>query len=128
MQKGSADVSHLIAVFEQLRNDYGFEEVRIIIGAGLRHKVETTEFDRLRTRFEEEKRKTGHGVLHQAPAGINDDDFIIDHAVKENYLILTNDLYRDYQEKHPEMKCEVQGRLVKYMIIDDKLRIVSYPS
>lgn len=127
MPYGSANVTQLSNSYDQLISDYGFEDVKIIIGSGLWRKVNKQDFESLTKRFESERAIRGHGILFQAPAKQNDDTFIIDYAINEDYLILSNDLYRDHLEERPEDSTEIQRRLVKYMVIDNGLRIVEFP-
>ena len=122
-----ADLSQLTLAYRQLRTKYGFNTIRIIVGAGLRHKAGLESFEELQRVFEKEKEKRGSRILFQAPARTNDDTHIITYAIENDCLILTDDLYRDYLSAHPHHSKEVERRLVKYMIMDGSLIITGYP-
>lgn len=107
-QQGSSN--QLLNAYNTLKDDFGFEEIVIIIGAGLRHH--TSDFDKLEP-FIEQK------IIRTAPAGTSDDFYIIQHAMDNDMLILTNDMYRDFKEKYPEWKEQIEMRRVTFMVNPD---------
>lgn len=117
-QQGSAQ--QLLNAYNILKNDFGFEDVAIIIGAGLKHH--TSDFDKLEP-FIKQK------IILTAPAGTSDDFYIIQHATDNDMLILTNDMYRDFKEKYPEWKEQIEMRRVTFMVNpDDKtVRLGQFP-
>jgi hypothetical protein len=53
----------------------------------------------------------------QSPAGVDDDWFIIQHGLKHNSYIITNDLYSEYKEKGEEYKEYIDNHSIRYSII-----------
>ena len=100
-------VNKLIQLYNELQKKYKFEKVIIFISAALKYDVH--DFDDLKPLI---KKK----VVRETPAGVSDDYFVIQFAIKDNALILTNDLFRDWKEKYPELKNEIQKRSVTFMI------------
>jgi len=127
MPNRSADVYQLMAAYDQLLSIYGFKQIKILIGPGLRHSVTERDFKELLKKFEDGGARGEEKMLYQAPAGENDDSFIIDYAIEHDSLILSNDLYRDHIERHAGDRVEIQRRLVKYMIMDGDLIISRFP-
>lgn len=103
----------------------GYEPVSIIVGAGLRHSMKKEKYENMEKYFQNIGEKNQKTVFQQAPAGHDDDDFIIKMAIENDSRILTNDLYRDFIEKDPKMKSEIESRLVKYMFNPEKHNLVT---
>nr|HML25505.1 hypothetical protein [Methanomethylovorans sp.] len=93
-----------------LKDKYGFEDVTIIVGAGLRHDVPD---------FEELQPYIDKKIASQAPAGVSDDKFIIQRAIEKDLMIMTNDLYREFRDLDPMYAKEIQRRRTAYMIDPD---------
>ena len=55
--------------------------------------------------------------ISQAPAGVDDDWFIIKYALDNDSYIITNDLYRDYKEKYTQYKRFIESHLIHYNIL-----------
>ena len=53
----------------------------------------------------------------EAPADVDDDWFILKFAIEQNSLIISNDLFRDYQEKYPQYGGIINKITVKYSFI-----------
>ena len=106
--QGSA--KQLINVYKSLKEDYEFNEIAIIIGAGLRHH--TPDFEKLEPYIEND-------IVRQAPAGTSDDFYIIQFAIDNDMLILTNDMYREFKEKYPELKTDIEMRRITFMVNPD---------
>ncbi|MFX0170300.1 MAG: hypothetical protein ACFE9L_00110 [Candidatus Hodarchaeota archaeon] len=100
-------VKKLIELYNELQKKYKFKRIIIFISAALKYDV--SDFDDLKPLI---KKK----IVRETPAGVSDDYFIIQFAIKDNTLILTNNLFRDWKEKYPEMKNEIQKRRVTFMI------------
>jgi hypothetical protein len=109
-KNGDGSIKQLLQAYDDLINKYGFDEVRIIVGAGLRHTVPD---------FEELQPYIDKKIAAQAPAGVSDDEFIITIAREKNFLILTNDLYREFRNIDPICEKEIQRRRTAYMIDPD---------
>lgn len=109
-----ASADQLMQAYRDLR-DQGFDPIFIFVGAGLRHAVAKDAYKSMERYFQKIRKKTGRAIFNQAPAGTDDDHFIIQFAIDRNLLILTNDRYRDTIQKHPGMKDQIEARLMKYM-------------
>jgi hypothetical protein len=107
-QHGSAE--QLLNTYNTLKNDFGFEDIVIIIGAGLRHH--TSDFSKLEPFIKQ-------NIIRAAPAGTSDDFYIIQYAMDNDMLILTNDMYRDFKGKDPEWKEQIEMRRVTFMVNPD---------
>lgn len=128
MESGIADFAQLLSVYRQLLSKYGFSQVKVIIGPGMRHKEGPKPFEWLEMKFNTEKDRRKATVFYQAPAGTSDDAFIINFAIENDYLILTNDRYLDHKTARPRDRSEIDRRLVKYMVIDGNLSITGFPA
>jgi hypothetical protein len=124
----SANARQLMKAYDDLVSVYGFKSVYVVVGAGLWRSMPKEEWDALVHHFHERAISEGRpAVMLQAPAGANDDAFIIGLALNDDYLILTNDLFRDHLQRHPDWEVDIRMRLVKYMFLEDRLRIESWP-
>lgn len=117
------DIEQLMLVFSQLRSIYGFDDVRIVVKASLRHEVDPKEYDRLIARLNRASKGRAGDVLHEVPPGGSDDLTVIRFAIDNSYMILSNDRYRDHIQRHPEYAQPLAGKLMKYVIIDGRLII-----
>jgi len=104
-QHGSAE--QLLNAYNTLKNDFGFKNIVIIIGAGLRHH--TSDFSKLEPLIKQ-------NIIRVAPAGTSDDFYIIQYAVDNDMLILTNDMYRNFKDKDSEWKTQIEMRRVTFMV------------
>lgn len=104
-QHGSAQ--QLLNAYNSLKNDFGFKDIVIIIGAGLRHH--TSDYSKLEPFIKQ-------NIIRTAPAGTSDDFYIIQYAIDNDMLILTNDMYRDFKEKYSEWKEQIEMRRVTFMV------------
>lgn len=57
----------------------------------------------------------------------NDDRFIVKLAYESDGIVVSNDMYRDLQEKEPEWKRFIEERLLMYSFVNDK-SVVTHPS
>jgi hypothetical protein len=90
------------------------ENIYIIFGSGLHHHIS------------DEERKIYDNLLQkrnnvQAPAGADDDWFIIQHGLKHNSYIITNDLYSEYKEKGEKYKDYIEKHSIRYSIIGNDI-------
>jgi hypothetical protein len=102
-----ASSEKLIRLYKELRDPYKFKEIIIVISAAFKHN--SKDFNKL-SRFIKRK------IIRETPAGASDDYFIIQQAIQMNALILTNDLFRDWKKKYPELKDEIEKRRVTFFI------------
>lgn len=109
-KKGEGSIKQLLQAYHDLKDKYGFEDVTIIVGAGLRHDVPD---------FEELQPYIDKKIASQAPAGVSDDKFIIQRAIEKDLMIMTNDLYREFRDLDPMYAKEIQRRRTAYMIDPD---------
>ncbi|GAJ16666.1 unnamed protein product, partial [marine sediment metagenome] len=70
------------------------KNILIIFGAGLRHYIPPRDKELYEALLQERTNS-------QAPAGRDDDWFIIQYAYEHNSYIITNDRYLEYREKSP---------------------------
>ena len=70
-----ASAKQLYQAYDDLLN-LGFKQVFIIIGAGLRHSMGRDEFLGMEQYFSDLSIEKGFAILNQAPAGMDDDEFI----------------------------------------------------
>lgn len=96
--------------------DLGIPEKNIIIlfGSGLRHHIPPRD-KQLYSKLLTEKN------INQAPAGRDDDWFIIQFALKNNSLIITNDRFLDYREKYPKYESFIDSHSVRYSVIGNDI-------
>jgi hypothetical protein len=127
-EKNTASADQVMQAYNDLK-DLGFEKVYIFTGAGLRHAIGKDTYKEMERYFRRIGKKTKTEIFHQAPAGTDDDQFIINFAIKSDLLILTNDLYRDAIQKNPELEGQIKGRLIKFMFNPESkaLMITNYP-
>jgi hypothetical protein len=120
LKDGQGSAEQLINVYNSLKKYYGFDGIVILIGAGLRHH--TPDFEKLKPYID-------NNVVREAPAGTSDDFYIIQFALDNDMLILTNDMYRDFKEKHLELKGQIDMRRVTFMINPDgSLSLGEFPN
>jgi hypothetical protein len=86
------------------------ENIFIIFGSGLHHHISDEE----RVLYDDLLQKRNNV---QAPAGADDDWFIIQHGFKHNSYIITNDLYAEYKEKGDKYKDYIENHSIRYSII-----------
>jgi hypothetical protein len=86
------------------------ENIFIIFGSGLHHHITDEE-----KRIYDDLLQKRNNV--QAPAGADDDWFIIQHGLKHNAYIITNDLYSEYKEKGENYKDYVESHSIRFSII-----------
>ncbi len=110
LKDGQGSAEQLINAYTSLQRDYDFDEIIIIIGSGLRWY--TPDFEKLNY-FIDSK------VVREAPAGEDDDFFIIQFALDNDMLILTNDRFVDWKARYPELEVQIEMRRVAFMIKPD---------
>jgi len=87
----------------------------IIFGAGVRHYVSN------RDHYEYEKLIQTRNV-NQAPAGRDDDWFIIKNALDKNGYIITNDRYNKYREKYPQYEDFIEDHSIHFVILGNDIQ------
>ena len=111
--------------YQELKGSYGFSKVFVIAGPRLRKDMGEEEHASMGRWFADESRRTGTTILLEDAVG--DDRSIIDLAVDEDLLLLTNDRFQDLVRDDPELKFEVGTRTVRYTIVEGKLIIERWP-
>ena len=86
------------------------KNILIIFGAGLRHYIPTRDKELYESLLQERTNS-------QAPAGRDDDWFIIQYAYNHNSYIITNDRYLEYREKSPSYKHFIDSHSIRYSVI-----------
>jgi len=93
-------------VTESLK-DKGFKEIIAIVGASLRHSI--TDKDT----FNELKKE---GILLEAPAETDADNFIIKYTKRKNAFVVSNDAFRDWKEKDPWINENIDNLRIRFLI------------
>lgn len=108
---GKPSIRNVIKCMKKLQK-MGIPEknILIIFGSGVRHKLPLGEINQ----YEDLIRKQ---TIQQAPAGRDDDWFIINFALENNSYIITNDGYYDYREKYPQNTAFIDSHSIRYNIL-----------
>ncbi|MBD3253766.1 MAG: hypothetical protein GF383_01670 [Candidatus Lokiarchaeota archaeon] len=108
-----ASISDVLICKEELKR-YGIPDkyIFVVFGAGLRHYVSEKEIDIYESLLEEDN-------VSQAPAGRDDDWFIISFAKKRGSFIVTNDKYREYKDKSEELNEFLKKHCIRFSIIGE---------
>lgn len=85
-------------------------EIHVFVDAATRHRMDNADRDR----FEQDEKRRRY---FQTPAGVEADAFILDHAEKCGAIVVTGDLYRDYEARHPWVRRAGNGRMIAAMRI-----------
>lgn len=106
------DGRRLRAAVEQLTADFG-DRARLIVfvDASLRHQVT----DDVKTWLDSE---TARGVVKPAPAGVNADPFILEWTNSNNAIVISNDMFKEFEDRYPWIKTQGSGRCVAAMFDD----------
>jgi hypothetical protein len=107
-KSGKARASSLATMRNTLM-EMGFKPI-IIVDASLRHAIDDP--DQLEKMFDRNE------VL-QAPAGTDADYFVLETARREDCKIITNDRFKDYQDKFEN----IREKRVPYMIVNDEIQL-----
>ncbi|MFW9996499.1 MAG: protease Lon-related BREX system protein BrxL [Candidatus Odinarchaeota archaeon] len=95
----------IVMLYHWLKNSFGMD-IQIFVSSALKHFAK--DFSELQGLID-----TGH--VQETPAGVSDDYFIINYAVQTDSLILSNDRYKEWKEKYPNLKEEIDKRRVTYV-------------
>lgn len=88
-ENGGPKIDNILAVDRELK-DKGYEPI-IIVDASLQYEIDDAEhFETL----------INNQTIRQAPAGTDADFFILETAREHKAKIVTNDRYKDYQDKY----------------------------
>ena len=90
------------------------KNILIIFGAGLRHYIPTRDKELYESLLRERTNS-------QAPAGRDDDWFIIQYAYNHNSYIITNDRYLEYREKSLNYKHFIDFHSIRYSVIGNDI-------
>ncbi len=106
-----AKINDVLRCKEKLMS-YGVPEENIIIlfGAGIRHNLAKIDLHTFNQLIKQEN-------VNQAPKGRDDDWFIISFARDNNGYIISNDYFKEYSKKYPEMQGFLKSRSIRYNII-----------
>jgi hypothetical protein len=61
--------------------------------------------------------------VNQAPAGVDDDQFIIQYALKRDAFIVTNDLFKDYVANHRDKRHFIWDHRLSYSFMGDEVML-----
>lgn len=90
------------------------KNIFIVFGAGLRHHIP----ERDKTLYEILVKER---TVSQAPAGRDDDWFIIQYAIDHKSYIITNDRYLDYRKKSPSHESFIESHSIRYSVIGNDI-------
>jgi len=111
-------VHNIILIHDKLKN-MGFARIIIIADASLRHKIDEKDtFEKL----------IDEGMVSQAPAKTAADEFIIGFAKQKLGYIVTNDKLEDWKKKDPWVKENIDELHIQFMIQEDMVQFVGFPS
>lgn len=104
------------------------KNIFIVFGAGLRHHISERDNSLYETLLKER-------TVNQAPAGRDDDWFIIRYALDHKSYIITNDRYLNYRQKSPSHEPFIKSHSIRYTVIGndiifeegfkDKLKVIT---
>ncbi len=95
----------LVILYQWLKNTYGFN-VKIFVSSALKYFSE--DFEVLVDLFLRD-------IVQETPAGSSDDYHIINYAIQTDSLILSNDQFKDWKVKYPQLNDEINNRRVTYL-------------
>jgi hypothetical protein len=107
-KKGQARIASILSIRDELQK-LGYKTI-IIADASLIHEIDDPE--QMEALLDSQE-------IHQAPAGTDADYFILETADREQAYVISNDLFRSYQEQYPWLK----ERRVPYMIVNGDAQI-----
>jgi hypothetical protein len=107
-KNGQARFSNILSVRDALQ-ELGYKTI-IIADASLIHEIDDSE--QMESLLEKQ-------VIHQAPAGTDADFFILETADREDAYVVSNDLFKPYQDKFAWIK----ERRIPYMIINGEAQL-----
>ncbi len=90
------------------------KNIFIVFGAGLRHHIPERDKSLYETMLKER-------TVSQAPAGRDDDWFIIKYAIDHKSYIITNDRYLDYRQKSPSHEPFIESHSIRYSVIGNDI-------
>jgi hypothetical protein len=90
------------------------KNIFIIFGSALYHYISKDEMPLYRDLLKDRN-------CAQAPAGADDDWFILQHAIKHNSYIITNDHYKEYREKGEQYEEFIESHSIRYNIIGEDI-------
>jgi hypothetical protein len=99
-----------VSNIELVRNELlkmGFDDISTIVDASLRHKID--DIDKLENLIRE-------GIVSQAPAGTQADEFILEFSKDRPGFIVTNDKLAEWKESDPWVMKNADDMRVKFMI------------
>ncbi|MFV2013984.1 MAG: hypothetical protein ACC656_01015, partial [Candidatus Heimdallarchaeota archaeon] len=98
-------INNIIRAYKSLKEN-GFTKIVIIADAALRYQIDDRdELDRL----------VKSGFIKLVPAKVNADSFILRFSAENGYLILSNDLYKEFRDTYSW----IDERRIPYTILDE---------
>jgi hypothetical protein len=107
-RQGKPKLENILAVVETLEQE-GFKPI-VIVDASLIHEIDDP--PRLDALIDRK-------VVYQVPAGTDADYFVLETARQHDAQIITNDQYREYRERYPD----IPRRRVPVMIIGGTVQL-----
>jgi len=113
--KDNASVSDVIRCRNKLKAlGVPEENILIVFGSALHHYITPREKDLYEELIKERN-------VNQAPAGRDDDTFIIQYALEHNSYIITNDRYLEYRENAPIKDKFLEAHSIRYSVIGNDI-------
>lgn len=110
-------VANIVLVHDKL-HEIGFGTIVIIADASLRHKIDD------KKHFEE---LIDQGMISQAPAKTEADEFILGFAKQEIGYIVTNDKLDKWRKEDPWVKENLDMLHIQFMILGQLVQFVGFP-
>ena len=111
----NASIRDVIRCKEKLKK-FGVPEknIFIVFGAGLRHHIPERDNPTYELLLKDR-------TVNQAPAGRDDDWFIIKYAMDHDSYIITNDRYLDYRKKSHSHETFIKTHSIRYSVIGNDI-------
>ncbi|KKN42878.1 hypothetical protein LCGC14_0708750, partial [marine sediment metagenome] len=111
----NASIRDVIRCKEKLKK-LGVPEnhIFIVFGAGLRHYIPERDKPTYKSLLKDR-------TVNQAPAGRDDDWFIIQYAIDHDSYIITNDRYLDYRKKSHSHETFIKTHSIRYSVIGNDI-------
>lgn len=99
------------------------ENIKLMIKALNSRKIPYVFYVRSNLKYQIDNRKEfekliSKGEISELPAGAEDDEYILKHAIATNSKIISNDKFRDYQEENPKLADKIRNSTVTFDIQD----------
>ncbi len=99
------------------------ENIKLMIEALNSREISYVFYVRSNLKYQIDNRKEfekliSKGEISELPAGAEDDEYILKHAITTNSKIISNDKFRDYQKENPKLADKIRNSTVTFDIQD----------